>query len=199
MNNSINKNIEITDKNVGKKETHAGLRKRHNNAINFLMSMKLDKNSKILDIGCREGLFLERMQLHGFSSLWGVDISSKSIKYLNKKRKNINGVVGNAQSIPFLDKSFDVIICTHTLEHCENPDKVISEIYRLLKPNGICLIEVPIENVDSPRVSVGHFSAFRSENDLKKSIKNNNINILQSEKDPHPKKHWFRVIGAKNE
>ena len=69
MDNPINKNIEITDNNVGRKEKHAGLKKRHNNAINFLMSMKLDKNSKILDIGCREGLFLERMQLHGFSSL----------------------------------------------------------------------------------------------------------------------------------
>jgi SAM-dependent methyltransferase len=42
------------------------------------------------------------------------------------------------------DNSFDIVICSHVLEHIHEDKKAISEIARILKPNGEALILVPI-------------------------------------------------------
>ncbi len=44
--------------------------------------------------------------------------------------------------------SFDVIVCYHVLEHIEADNKAMSELYRILKPNGICLIQTPFKDGD---------------------------------------------------
>ncbi len=46
-------------------------------------------------------------------------------------------------NIKFEDASFDRIICSHVLEHIEDDAKAISELYRILKPEGKALIAVP--------------------------------------------------------
>lgn len=51
-------------------------------------------------------------------------------------------------AIPINDNFFDVIICYHVLEHIEDDIKAISELYRVLKPNGLCYIQTPFKNGD---------------------------------------------------
>ncbi len=46
--------------------------------------------------------------------------------------------------IPFADHSFDVIYCSHVLEHVPNDRKALRELYRVLKPGGWALLQVPI-------------------------------------------------------
>ena len=41
---------------------------------------------------------------------------------------------------------FDLVICYHVLEHIEEDIKAMSELYRVLKPNGICFIQTPFKN-----------------------------------------------------
>lgn len=55
---------------------------------------------------------------------------------------NVN-VVGDGQNLPFKNNLFDSIICQAVLEHVENPNQMISEIKRVLKPQGFLYIEVP--------------------------------------------------------
>jgi len=43
---------------------------------------------------------------------------------------------------------FDLIICYHVLEHIEKDTKAMSELYRVLKPNGICFIQTPFKDGD---------------------------------------------------
>lgn len=50
--------------------------------------------------------------------------------------------------IPIEDNFFDVIICYHILEHIENDLKAMAELYRVLKPNGICYIQTPYKEGD---------------------------------------------------
>lgn len=52
-------------------------------------------------------------------------------------------VVGDALHPPFPDGSFDTVLSTQTLEHVEKPWVVVSEIRRILKPGGVCLITAP--------------------------------------------------------
>ncbi|WP_400077649.1 class I SAM-dependent methyltransferase [Winogradskyella sp. R77965] len=51
-------------------------------------------------------------------------------------------------SISENDNTFDIIICYHVLEHIKEDTKAMSELFRVLKPNGICLIQTPFKDGD---------------------------------------------------
>lgn len=55
---------------------------------------------------------------------------------------NVN-LVGDAHNIPFQSDSFDSVICNAVLEHVPNPQIVVDEIIRVLKPGGLIYLEVP--------------------------------------------------------
>ncbi len=46
-------------------------------------------------------------------------------------------------NLPFKNEEFDVILCNHVLEHIEDDKKAMSELYRVLKPNGFGIFQVP--------------------------------------------------------
>jgi len=52
-------------------------------------------------------------------------------------------VIGQAESLPFPDRQFDLIFCTQVLEYVAEPPLVISEIYRTLKIGGFLLLSAP--------------------------------------------------------
>ncbi|MCK5096128.1 MAG: class I SAM-dependent methyltransferase [Candidatus Pacebacteria bacterium] len=52
-------------------------------------------------------------------------------------------IVGDIHNMPFGNNELDGIICNAVLEHIENPFKAVSEMYRVLKPNGACFVYVP--------------------------------------------------------
>ncbi len=73
-----------------------------------------------------------------------------------KQLKNINYFTGDLESplaeyhfdlhkIPFEDNKFDVIICNHVMEHVENYAQCMGELYRVLKPGGWAIMQVPID------------------------------------------------------
>ncbi|MFW6414447.1 MAG: PilZ domain-containing protein [Verrucomicrobiota bacterium] len=52
--------------------------------------------------------------------------------------------VADITELPFINASFDAIYCSHVLEHIPDDKRALAELYRVLKPNGWGLIEVPI-------------------------------------------------------
>lgn len=47
--------------------------------------------------------------------------------------------------LPFVENTFDMVICNHVLEHIPEDKKAMSEIYRVLKPGGMAILQVPYE------------------------------------------------------
>lgn len=79
-----------------------------------------------------------------FSSIPEVDYWSVD---LNPKAFGVRKVV-DITDIPFEDNTFDLIMCTHVLEHIPDDRKAMSELYRVLKPIvGVALLTVPIFNL----------------------------------------------------
>jgi len=52
----------------------------------------------------------------------------------------------DVHEIPFAENTFDVIICNHVLEHVDDYKKVLREFFRVMKPGGFGIFQVPIDN-----------------------------------------------------
>lgn len=54
-------------------------------------------------------------------------------------------ITADLTDLPFVDNTFDMLICNHVLEHIPEDRKAMSEIYRVLKPGGMAILQVPYE------------------------------------------------------
>lgn len=109
------------------------------------------KSKNVLEIGCGRGFYLKALhQIDHNLKITGIDLDEK---YLIEARKTIqndevNIQRGDANKLLFKDNSFGGIIASEVLEHVPNDDKVLGEIYRVLKKDGVTMISVP--NQDYP-------------------------------------------------
>jgi 2-polyprenyl-6-hydroxyphenyl methylase / 3-demethylubiquinone-9 3-methyltransferase len=98
----------------------------------------------VLDVGCGGGLLSEEFARMGFITT-GIDPSEISLKTaINHAKENnlaINYVKASGENIPFPSRSFDIVICCDVLEHVYDLPKVISEISRVLKKDGIFIYD----------------------------------------------------------
>lgn len=96
------------------------------------------KDMNLLDIGSSTGIMTELLS-ENFSETVGIDIDEQGIKYAKKNFENVHlsFSLGDAMNIKFPNKYFDVINCTHIYEHVPDSTKLLREIHRVLKPNGV--------------------------------------------------------------
>lgn len=97
------------------------------------------KNLTLLDIGSSTGI-IDNYLADKFNEVTGIDIDEKAIKFASKKfkKKNLTFKIGDAMKLEFCNNSFDIVICTQIYEHVPDPKRLLAEIYRVLKPNGVC-------------------------------------------------------------
>lgn len=80
----------------------------------------------------------------------------------------------NIMNIKYPENSFDIIICSHVLEHVENDRKAMQEFYRVLKQNGFAILLVPIADMEntyedfSINTESGRFIAFGQNDHVRK-------------------------------
>jgi len=94
---------------------------------------------KLLDVGAAAG-FIDNCLADHFIKVIGVDIDEQAIDYAQQsfKKENLEFKIADGQDLPFTDNEFDVVLCTHIYEHVPDPKALMAEIYRVLKPGGIC-------------------------------------------------------------
>ncbi|SDB53877.1 Methyltransferase domain-containing protein [Flavobacteriaceae bacterium MAR_2010_188] len=71
----------------------------------------------------------------------------KKLKHLNYITTDLNSPLADVKAdicyLPFEDDEFDVILCNHVLEHIPNDIKAMKELYRVLKPGGWGIVQIP--------------------------------------------------------
>jgi len=109
---------------------------------------KIEKQQKILDLGCGNGFSSIFLAKRGHK-LISVDLSSRMIKLARKKVAEngfsgyVNFIVGDVENLPIKSGIFDASLCIALLHHVPNDLRVISEMKRVLRMKGKIAISEP--------------------------------------------------------
>ncbi len=92
-----------------------------------------------LDVACSSGVITNELAQE-FKEVVGIDSDIEAIKFAREKykRKNLKILEMDVEEIAFGSNSFDVIVCNQVYNFVDKPNKLMKEIYRVLKPRGIC-------------------------------------------------------------
>lgn len=101
-----------------------------------------NRNISILDAGCGDGWGLNQLLKMGFRNLYGLELNSTKAQFAVDVGHYIR--VGDLHEPYMYHKwGFDVIYCSHALEHCYSPSAVITNFLNALNKNGKIIIIVP--------------------------------------------------------
>lgn len=98
---------------------------------------------RVLDIGCGRGWMLNFLKMKGWEA-YGTELSSESSHFAREHLKlNDVIIINKVEDCSFPSSHFDVVTLWHTLEHLLEPFRTLEEVNRILKEDGLLIIEVP--------------------------------------------------------
>jgi len=106
------------------------------------------KGLRILEVACGRGGFVLSLARAG-AFAYGVDFSFVAVQIAKRKTAEqgrtsaVSLVQGDAQSLPFPDGSFDVVVSCETIEHLPSPLRAVREFYRVTRAGGNLFLTTP--------------------------------------------------------
>ncbi|MFJ5770756.1 class I SAM-dependent methyltransferase [Psychrobacillus sp. NPDC093180] len=109
--------------------------------------LNLPTNSIVLDIATGGGHVVKALAPHA-SQVFATDLTYQMLeaakRHLDQTETNISYVIADAESLPFLENTFDAVTCRIAPHHFPHPDIFVNEVARVLKPGGKFLL---IDNI----------------------------------------------------
>jgi 2-polyprenyl-3-methyl-5-hydroxy-6-metoxy-1,4-benzoquinol methylase len=109
----------------------------------FSQLLRYRQTGRILDIGCSLGFLLEQARQFDWEP-YGVEVSPYAVEYA-RKNFGINVTEGILEEDTYPSLFFDVVLCSHVMEHVPSPRTVLRRIRKILRPGGVVLIFVPTQ------------------------------------------------------
>ncbi len=110
------------------------------------LMLHIPEDATFLDVGCGAGYAMRLAKETRNCKCHGIDPDPGSHgvgRFANGPLQSDNISQGSAESIPFDDATFDVVFCSHVLEHVHDRYKALSEMKRVLRPSGVLIIGMP--------------------------------------------------------
>lgn len=114
--------------------------KRYLHHLKSLQLLKPQKTDRILEIGCNNGELVKFLRKYS-KFVTGIDVNRAVIEISPIKDLKVMSV----EKLEFADCSFNKIISVHTLEHVPDLKKAFTEIERVLRKGGLCILIYPLE------------------------------------------------------
>jgi len=139
-------------------------------------------DSVVVDIGCGPVGIISVVEAR---EKVGIDPLMDEYKKIFDMEPDVKYINAKGEEIPFPDNYADVVFCVNVLNHVQDPDKVLSEIARILKPEGKLYFDV-----HDNALSVGHPHLFTRESvysllskhfQIEKNIERNEIPVITYE------------------
>ncbi len=116
---------------------------------------------RVLDAGCGDGVLSVLMTKKG-AMVVGCDFSAPNIDAAKEytvqhKIHNVEFLIGDAEHLPFLDNSFDLVVSSHVLEHLPDFDQGLKEVMRVAKKRAIIAIPTVLNPCSFVQVGRGWF------------------------------------------
>jgi hypothetical protein len=142
--------LEFHERNYGQPQTHQTILNpksfyfQYSRLFAVLKEIQNFNFESFLDVGCAEGMYLVAVKKRKPQcSAYGVDFSLASVKkaqvYTNQSGSYL--IRTDASNLPFINRPFDVVLCSETLEHIVEDKKAMKELARVC--GKLCLITVP--------------------------------------------------------
>jgi len=111
---------------------------RDNRAFSFIDQ----KDQVIIDLGCGEGISLEKLsRLYPDRLVLGLDLLDENARIAHSYKLRV--ACSDIYEIPIADNRVDFVLLSEVIEHLNKPERAIAEIHRILKKNGTLLIIFP--------------------------------------------------------
>jgi len=105
--------------------------------VGMLAQLALERDARILDVGCGGGALLDRLARVGFNNLSGAD------PFIAADGETPQGVPLMKRYLSEVTGEFDLIMFNHSLEHVPDPVATLKVAYEKLAAGGICLVRLP--------------------------------------------------------
>src|SRR5688572_23241347 len=115
----------------------------------YMWASTLVRGKRVLDLASGEG-YGANLLAGQASYVCGVDIDEAAVRHAAEKyaRPNLHFLAGSITAVPLSNnQSFVVILCFEAIEHIEEHDALLSEVKRLLKPEGLFVVSTPNKDV----------------------------------------------------
>src|SRR6185436_7118637 len=110
------------------RDSHPGMAKWYHQRLAEIYRFHVDRNARILELGCAEGGLLAALQpAHGV----GVDFSEEMIRRAQAQHPNLEFIQADVHDLSTLDKSFDVIILSDLVNDLWDVQRVFEQVKRL--------------------------------------------------------------------
>lgn len=98
---------------------------------------------KILDLGCGDGTHAGMVRQFFDGEIYAIDPSDDIIAKAQHRYPDINFQPASAYELPYDDNFFDLVYAIDVIEHLKTPEKMLAEVKRVLKPDGIVIFQTP--------------------------------------------------------
>jgi SAM-dependent methyltransferase len=144
-------------------------------AVNEYISVSLHESGgmlDLLDVGPGSGRTMQYLDHYGSAdmvSFYGIDINNRRLSTIYGKERWKLILADVTEGLPYPPNRFDIVVCEQVLEHLRNPEFVIRQMERVLRPGGLLVVGVPsrppgiaaiVRFLKSSGVGGGHIQVF---------------------------------------